>query len=55
MKRFLDATLGKWTRHFLFVFVRSYYALFYNISASGHGFDPLCTTTNTTTRSSGSR
>lgn len=35
MRRFFDATLGKWTRHFLFVLVRSYYALFYNVSASG--------------------
>ena len=35
MRRFLDATLGKWTRHLFFVLVRTYYALFYNISASG--------------------
>ena len=34
MMRFLDATLGKWLRHFLFVFVRTYYALFYNVSCS---------------------
>lgn len=35
MKRFIDNTAGKWTRHFFFVLVRSYYALFYNVSASG--------------------
>ena len=35
MRRFFDATLGKWTRHFLFVLVRSYYGLFYNVSCSG--------------------
>lgn len=35
MRRFFDVTLGKWIRHVLFVLVRSYYALFYNISASG--------------------
>lgn len=35
MIRFLDATLGRWLRHLLFVLVRSYYALFYNISCSG--------------------
>lgn len=35
MRRILDATLGKWTRHFFFVVVRSYYAAFYNVSASG--------------------
>lgn len=34
MTRFLDATLGKWLRHFLFVLVRTYYALFYNVSCS---------------------
>lgn len=34
MIRFLDATLGRWLRHFLFVLVRTYYALFYNISCS---------------------
>jgi 1-acyl-sn-glycerol-3-phosphate acyltransferase len=35
MIRFLDATLGRWTRHFFFVLVRTYYALFYNVSCSG--------------------
>lgn len=35
MIRLLDATLGRWTRHFLFILVRSYYALFYNVSCSG--------------------
>lgn len=35
MKRFFDKTLGRWTRHFFFVLVRSYYALFYNVSVSG--------------------
>ena len=34
MKRFLDATLGSWTRHFLFIVIRTYYALFYNVSCS---------------------
>ncbi|MFK7877787.1 MAG: 1-acyl-sn-glycerol-3-phosphate acyltransferase [Paracoccaceae bacterium] len=34
MKRFLDATLGKWVRHLLFVLIRSFYALFYNVSCS---------------------
>ncbi|MBU2993267.1 1-acyl-sn-glycerol-3-phosphate acyltransferase [Octadecabacter sp. 1_MG-2023] len=35
MKRFLDNTLGKWTRHFFFVLLRTYYGLFYNVSAAG--------------------
>lgn len=35
MRRFFDATLGKWIRHVFFILVRSYYALFYNVSASG--------------------
>ncbi len=34
MIRFLDATLGRWLRHFLFLLVRTYYALFYNVSCS---------------------
>jgi len=34
MKRFVDATLGKWLRHFFFVLLRTYYALFYNVSCS---------------------
>lgn len=34
MRRFIDATLGKWTRHLFFILVRSYYALFYNISCA---------------------
>ncbi|MBT5294913.1 MAG: hypothetical protein HOL32_04865, partial [Octadecabacter sp.] len=33
--RFIDDTLGKWTRHFFFVLVRTYYAFFYNVGASG--------------------
>jgi 1-acyl-sn-glycerol-3-phosphate acyltransferase len=35
MERFLDATVGKALRHVLFVIVRLYYALFYNVSCSG--------------------
>lgn len=35
MKQFLDNTLGKWTRHSFFVLLRTYYGLFYNVSASG--------------------
>lgn len=35
MMKFIDATLGKWVRHLFFILVRSYYALFYNVSASG--------------------
>lgn len=35
MIRFLDVTVGKWIRHFLFILVRTYYALFYNVSCSG--------------------
>ena len=35
MKRFFDATLGKWVRHLFFVLVRTYYAMFYNVSAAG--------------------
>ncbi|MEN8839908.1 MAG: 1-acyl-sn-glycerol-3-phosphate acyltransferase [Octadecabacter sp.] len=35
MIRFIDATLGKWTRHFFFVLLRTYYGLFYNVSVSG--------------------
>ena len=35
MMRFIDATLGRWTRHFFFIVVRSYYSLFYNVSCSG--------------------
>ena len=31
MIRFLDATLGKWTRHFFFVLLRTYYGLFFNV------------------------
>ncbi|SPH20608.1 hypothetical protein ASD8599_01347 [Ascidiaceihabitans donghaensis] len=34
MRRFLDATLGRFMRHFLFILVRTYYALFYNVSCS---------------------
>ena len=35
MIRLIDKTLGRWTRHFFFVMVRGYYALFYNVSVSG--------------------
>lgn len=35
MIRFLDATVGRWLRHFLFILIRSYYALFYNVSCAG--------------------
>lgn len=35
MMRFIDNTLGKWTRHFFFVLVRTYYAFFYNVGALG--------------------
>lgn len=35
MNELIDATLGRWLRHFLFVIVRTYYALFYNVSCSG--------------------
>ena len=34
MKKLIDGTLGKWFRHFFFVLIRTYYALFYNISCS---------------------
>ena len=32
--RYVDATLGRWVRHLLFVLVRTYYALFYNVSCA---------------------
>lgn len=32
--RFIDATLGRWVRHLLFVLVRTYYTLFYNVSCA---------------------
>lgn len=35
MRRLIDKTLGRWTRHFFFVILRSYYALAFNVSASG--------------------
>lgn len=35
MRRFIDATLGRWTRHFFFIVVRSYYSMFFNVSCSG--------------------
>lgn len=35
MKRLIDATLGRWSRHFLFIIIRAYYALFFNISCTG--------------------
>ncbi|MEM0950502.1 MAG: 1-acyl-sn-glycerol-3-phosphate acyltransferase [Pseudomonadota bacterium] len=34
IRRFLDATLGKWLRHLAFLLVRGYFALFYNVSCS---------------------
>lgn len=34
VRRFLDATLGRATRHLFFTLVRPYYGLFYNISCS---------------------
>jgi len=34
MLALLDATVGKWLRHFFFVLVRTYYALFYNVSCA---------------------
>lgn len=34
LRRFADATLGRWIRHFFFILVRSYYGLFYNISCA---------------------
>lgn len=33
-QRFVDATLGRWIRHLFFVLVRTYYALFYNVSCA---------------------
>ena len=35
MIRLLDRTLGRAVRHLLFVLVRSYYALFYNVGCAG--------------------
>ncbi|MDA9207862.1 1-acyl-sn-glycerol-3-phosphate acyltransferase [Octadecabacter sp.] len=35
MKRFIDKTLGRWLRHFFFILVRTYYALFYNVGVCG--------------------
>lgn len=35
MRRLIDATLGRAVRHFLFLLVRGYYALGYNVSMSG--------------------
>lgn len=35
MKRIIDKILGRWTRHFFFVLVRTYYMLFYNVGLSG--------------------
>ncbi len=34
LRRFLDATAGRWIRHFFFIVLRSYYALFFNISCA---------------------
>ena len=35
IRRFLDATVGKWLRHLAFLIVRTYFALFFNVSCSG--------------------
>ncbi|MEO0939849.1 MAG: 1-acyl-sn-glycerol-3-phosphate acyltransferase [Pseudomonadota bacterium] len=35
MRRFIDATLGRWLRHFAFLLARGYYALTCNVSMSG--------------------
>ncbi|WP_299551263.1 1-acyl-sn-glycerol-3-phosphate acyltransferase [uncultured Tateyamaria sp.] len=35
MLRLIDKTLGKWLRHVFFAIVRTYFALFYNVSCSG--------------------
>ncbi|MEM8653698.1 MAG: 1-acyl-sn-glycerol-3-phosphate acyltransferase [Pseudomonadota bacterium] len=35
MFRLIDQTAGKWLRHFFFAIVRTYFALFYNVSCSG--------------------
>jgi len=35
MQKLADRTLGRWIRHFIYVVVRTYYALFYNVSVSG--------------------
>ncbi|MEM1374911.1 MAG: 1-acyl-sn-glycerol-3-phosphate acyltransferase [Pseudomonadota bacterium] len=32
LRRFADATLGRWIRHFFFILLRSYYGLFFNVS-----------------------
>ncbi|MEM1235231.1 MAG: 1-acyl-sn-glycerol-3-phosphate acyltransferase [Pseudomonadota bacterium] len=32
LRRFADATVGRWIRHFFFILLRSYYGLFFNIS-----------------------
>ena len=34
MLAFVDRTIGRWLRHFFFVLVRTYYALFYNVSCA---------------------
>ena len=35
MLSLIDNTLGKWLRHFLFIVVRGYFTLFYNVSCAG--------------------
>ena len=35
MRRFIDRTVGRWTRHFFFLCLRSYYGLFFNVGVSG--------------------
>ncbi len=34
MLRLIDETVGKWLRHVFFIIVRTYYALFYNVSCA---------------------
>lgn len=34
LRRLVDATAGRWIRHFFFILLRSYYGLFYNISCA---------------------
>ena len=34
IRRFADATLGRWMRHFFFILVRTYYGLFFNVSCA---------------------
>ncbi|MEO0358420.1 MAG: 1-acyl-sn-glycerol-3-phosphate acyltransferase [Pseudomonadota bacterium] len=34
IRKLLDATLGRWMRHFFFILLRSWYGLFFNISCA---------------------